>query len=121
MKSLSLIVFTILYAIPGMTQDPVDGFIARVYEQSGKTIPYRLFIPPKYTKSKQYPLIVFLHGADGVGTDNVRQIQGDEAPGTHLWTKSNNVARRPAFILAPQSTGRWFSLSIVPDVISALE
>lgn len=66
-------------------------------------------------------MIVWLHGAGGVGTDNLRQISGDQVPGTRLWTTPKNVARHPAFLVAPQSTGRWFSLSIVPDLIEALQ
>jgi predicted peptidase len=104
-----------------MSQGPVDGFVPRVYNQSGKTIPYRLFIPPKYKKSEQYPLIIWLHGAGGSGTDNLLQIQGDQTPGTHLWTTPNNVARHPAFVLVPQSTGRWSALPVVPDVIEAIK
>ncbi|MBO0800770.1 MAG: prolyl oligopeptidase family serine peptidase [Blastocatellia bacterium] len=70
-------------------------------------MPYRLFIPRKYKKSEKYPLIVWLHGAGGLGTDNLRQIQGDQIPGTHIWTATETQARFPAFVVVPQSAGGW--------------
>ncbi|HEY2382189.1 MAG TPA: PHB depolymerase family esterase [Terriglobia bacterium] len=116
-----LILAIICVALPAMSQEPVDGFAARVYNQGGVTLRYRLFIPPKYKKPKPYPLILWLHGAGGSGADNLRQIQGDQVPGTHLWTTPDNVARHPAFILVPQSEGRWSDVQIVLNVIDALK
>ena len=73
---------------PAMSQDQVDGFVARVYQQSGTTMPYRLFIPAKYKKSRKYPVIVWLHGGGGVGTDNLRQSY-TEYPGMghEIWNR----------------------------------
>jgi predicted peptidase len=68
-----------------------------------------LFIPPGYNKSVKYPLILWLHGAGGVGTDNLRQIQRDQIPGTHIWTTAQNQARHPAFVVVPQSAMGWDS------------
>lgn len=31
--------------------------------KSGKTLPYRLFVPKNYSESKKYPVFFFLHGA----------------------------------------------------------
>lgn len=107
--------------LSAMSQEPVDGFAARLYKQGGVTMPYRLFIPPKYKKSRHYPLILWLHGAGGSGTDNLRQIQGDQVPGTHLWTTPANVARHPAFVLVPQSQRGWFELPVVLNVIDGLK
>jgi len=70
-------------------------------------MPYRLFIPPKYKKSHKYPVIVWLHGGGGSGIDNVRQIQGDQIPGTRIWTTAANQARLPAFVVVPQTTRGW--------------
>ena len=46
----------------------------RVFENEGTTIPYRLILPENYDDSKQYPMLVFLHGAGERGNDNELQF-----------------------------------------------
>jgi len=70
-------------------------------------MPYRLFIPPGYDAQKQYPLILWLHGAGGAGTDNIAQISDDQIPGTRTWTQPDVQSRYPAFVLVPQNPGPW--------------
>ena len=82
-----------------LAQKPVDGFEARTY----KMMPYRLFVPTTYDKSRKYPLIVWLHGSGSVGSDNLKQISGASLRGTHTWTAAQAQAQHPAFVLAPQS------------------
>jgi len=102
-----------LIAMTGTAQDKVDGFVPRVFKnQRQETMPYRLFVPASYNKAGKYPLIIWLHGAGGAGTDNLLQISGDQIPGTRLWTNSENQLRHPAFVLVPQSTGGWASSSV---------
>ena len=113
MKSFVFIPLLILFAVmPGTAEDKIDGFVGRIYKNNRREkMPYRLFIPPSYDKSKKYPLIIWLHGAGGAGDDNLLQISGDQIPGTRLWTKPENQMRHPAFVLVPQSTGGWASTS----------
>jgi predicted peptidase len=73
----------------------------------GERMPYRLFTPARLEPGRRYPLVVFLHGAGGSGTDNVRQLQGANVFGALVWTLPDNQARHPAFILAPQSDVNW--------------
>src|SRR6476660_7715447 len=109
MKAFGLLIFLIGFAaLPAMGQSEVDGFVARTYQGRPRvTMPYRLFIPPGYKKSQDYPLILWLHGAGGIGDDNLRQIIDDQVPGTRLWTRPENLVRYPAFVLVPQSSARW--------------
>jgi predicted peptidase len=112
-----------LAAVPIMSQTDVDGFIAKTYESGPReTMPYRLFVPTTYKKSQQYPLIVWLHGAGGIGDDNLQQIIDDQVPGTRLWTKPENQASHPAFVLVPQSSARWpqVHLSMVLGIIDSV-
>src|SRR5205085_294718 len=85
-------------------------FEARVYrEASGGSIPYRVFKPANYDAKQKYPLVLFLHGAVGAGTDNRRQFNGgNEVPAKAL-TSAENQAKYPCFILAPQCSvqSRW--------------
>jgi predicted peptidase len=90
---------------PGVAaQEHVDGFAARTYLSGrGPAMPYRLFIPPSYDGLRAYPLIVYLHGSGGLGSDNLLQISGGNTNGTHVWAKSEVQAAHPAFVLAPQA------------------
>jgi predicted peptidase len=104
--------FTLLFFLCGpfsfAFEDDIDGFTARIYRSpSGDTMPYRLFIPPDYNDQKPYPLVLWLHGSGGAGTDNIAQISEDQIPGTHLWTEPQTQTMHPAFVLAPQNPGNW--------------
>ena len=106
-----------------VAQSNLDGFAARLHEGPSKqNIPYRLFVPPRYKPSEKYPLILWLHGSDGLGTDNRKQISGFSKPGSHVWTKSENQAQHSAFVVAPQSAGLWdASMALVLETLRELE
>jgi predicted peptidase len=71
-------------------------------DKKGNGLPYRLFVPPNYDAKQKYPLVFWLHGAAGRGSDNVKQISGGNENGTHIWTTPANQTQFPAFVLAPQ-------------------
>ncbi len=78
-------------------------FRKQVYtDKTGNKMPYRLFVPANYDANQKYPLIFWLHGANGRGSDNLKQISGGNEDGTHVWTTPANQAQLPAFVLAPQ-------------------
>jgi len=100
---LAAVVFAAL-AIAAHAQQPIDGFLPRTFTNSkGAKMPYRLFIPPTYDAIHSYPLIVYLHGGAGNGTDNVSQISGGNTEGTHVWATKEAQREHPAFVLAPQA------------------
>jgi predicted peptidase len=108
--------FTLLFFLCGppllALQDDIDGFTARIYRSAaGETMPYRLFIPPGYDTRNPYPLVLWLHGSGGAGTDNIAQISEDQIPGTHIWTEPRTQAQHPAFVLVPQNPGDWVERS----------
>jgi predicted peptidase len=93
--------------------DNADTFEARIFKnRHGKTMPYRLFIPRNYDPRKKYPLLLWLHGGGGRGTDNVKQISGGNTSGSHIWTTPANQATYPSFVLAPQcpEDAMWTSI-----------
>jgi predicted peptidase len=95
----------------------VDGFTARwLRGADGALMPYRLFIPKERAPGVRYPLMVWLHGAGGMGGDNLAQISGDQKPGTHTWTDPATQAAHPAFVLVPQNYGKW---QFVEDTVLA--
>lgn len=67
-------------------------------------LPYRLYVPPSYDRTKAYPLVVFLHGSGSNGTDNIRQLVESVAV---LTGPAQQV--EPAFVLAPHcpSGTKW--------------
>lgn len=74
--------------------------------QTGKTLPYRLFVPADYDKNGHCPVLFFLHGAGERGTDN----------GIHIRVLEQSFRRagdflNEAIVLAPQcpADGRWIS------------
>jgi predicted peptidase len=71
--------------------------------KSGLLVGYRLFTPAGYDKAKKYPLVLALHGAGEVGSNNTTQITANRlAP---RWTDDTLQARVPHFVLAPQCPG----------------
>lgn len=82
-------------------------FTARMHSAPDGDMPYRLFLPVEYDSLQRYPLILWLHGAGGGGTDNADQIAGDQTAGTHAWTTPEMQAEHPVFLLAPQADNGW--------------
>ena len=74
----------------------VDGFAARSFKgANGVTMLYRLFIPGAEPRKTALPLVVYLHGGGGIGDDNLKQISGGNATGTHVWTTPDAQRRHP--------------------------
>ena len=82
----------------------VEKFEEREFSNSsGGRLDYRLFRPANYDPSKQYPLVVYLHGAGGRGDDNLKQLTGGNAWGTRLLSSEKVQRKHPSFVLAPQT------------------
>lgn len=89
----------------------VDDFAARTYDDGkGHKLPFRLFVPRGYDENKQYPLILYLHGAGGRGTDNAQQLI--DVNQAMVFAEPANQRQRPCFILAPQcpSDAQWAAM-----------
>jgi predicted peptidase len=85
---------------------PYDNFgPARSYEHTdGVVLPYRLF-EPESKNGDVYPLVVFLHGSGGTGTDNLQQFKDLIVPPT-VWAFPENQAKYPCYVLVPQGPDR---------------
>jgi predicted peptidase len=93
-----------LFAFALAMQSPPAPFAPRMFTAGGHRMPYRLFIPDAAARRQPLPLVVWLHGASGLGTDNTAQISaGGNELGSGLWVRPDIQARFPAFVVAPQS------------------
>ncbi len=106
-----------LHIIPPPTQ-----LLARVLS-AAPLLPYRLFVPTNYTSSQRYPLVLFMHGAGEVGSDNLRQLSVH--PQALAFVSFARQASSPVFLAAPQCpSGRaWYDpvmLLRLSDLLDAL-
>lgn len=75
--------------------------------EGGETMPYRLFAPDALESGTRYPLVVFLHGSGGSGTENEKQLQGANRFGALVWARPEVQDRWPCFVVAPQTDWNW--------------
>lgn len=72
--------------------------------QNGNTLPYCLYLPDSYTPSKKYPVILFLHGAGEIGSDNTLQLNNIKNMFVY---NADYIAQ--SILICPQ-TPEWWSL-----------
>lgn len=89
----------------------VDELEAFVFDHGGgHRLPYRLY-RPQVRDGEKVPLVLFLHGAGGRGTDNRKQLTDQSAP--LVFVQPENQRRWPSFFLAPQcpTDRRWVEMA----------
>ncbi|MBL0169532.1 MAG: dienelactone hydrolase family protein [Gemmatimonadaceae bacterium] len=79
------------------------GFEARTHTGAW-AMPYRLFQP---AASGRHPLVIYLHGSGGLGTDNQKQMATGNIFGTRVWALPEHQRQFPCFVLAPQTDRGW--------------
>jgi predicted peptidase len=93
-----------------------DG-LARTITVGSETMRYRLYLPAGYTTTKEYPLVLFLHGAGESGTNNSSQVSN------HISNLINlTESQYPSILVAPQlrqSTG-WYPEGNPQDLTPAM-
>lgn len=78
-------------------------FEARSYKGDW-TMPYRLFRP---ATNKRVPLVLYLHGSGGLGSDNLKQLGLGNIFGTRVWLLPENQERNPCYVVVPQTDRGW--------------
>ena len=89
---------------PGLIQQ-FETFVHTNHQD--ESMPYRLYIPRRMELGQKYPLVIFLHGSSGSGTDNEKQLQRANWFGGLVWTLPENQTRFPCFVVAPQTNVNW--------------
>ncbi|MBR5472917.1 MAG: prolyl oligopeptidase family serine peptidase [Clostridia bacterium] len=70
--------------------------------KNGNTLQYCLFIPDDYSANKKYPVILFLHGAGEIGTDNASQLTNIK----NMFSKNPDYVSQ-AIVICPQTPEWW--------------
>ena len=84
-----------------------------LYVQGQDTLPYRLLLPLNYNAKKNYPLVLFLHGAGERGNDNEKQL----VHGGDLFLIDSIRKNYPAIVVFPQcaTNGFWSNIIVHND------
>jgi predicted peptidase len=72
-----------------------NGFITKVYKGPEGEGKYVVYIPKTYTGDKEFPLILFLHGAGETGSDGEKQVKVGLGPAIKKMTNFPFIAVFP--------------------------
>ena len=82
----------------------VDATFEMRTHKSDWEMPYRLFRP---AASGKLPLVMYLHGSGGLGTDNQKQMGLGNVFGTRVWALPENQKVHPCYVVVPQTDRGW--------------
>ena len=103
---LYLLLFT-LFSLQGFSQD-FSLFEKKEFVQNSDTLPYRILLPINYVAGKQYPMVLFLHGAGERGKDNEKQL----VHGAKMFLEDSIRNKYPAIVVFPQCPQNSFWANI---------
>jgi predicted peptidase len=107
----------VTFAIPslGRTQ---TGFLDRTVTVSGKSYRYEVYVPSDFSKHKQWPVILFLHGSGERGVDGLLQT---DVGLPHAIRQHNS--RFPFVVVMPQCEGGkiWGDPGMMLQALAALQ
>lgn len=112
------LLFTFLIFTSGFAKaQNTPAYSKEIFVSGQDTLPYRLLYPLNYNKNKQYPLVLFLHGAGQRGNDNETQLAGVPK----ALTDSIGRQKYPCFILVPQCAKKdaWVKFPGFPSSLQA--
>lgn len=88
------------YKSPFVVGEPVKDVFNDV--KNGNRLPYTIYFPNDYTPSKKYPVLLYLHGAGSIGTDNESHLGSVE-----IMFRYNADFMSQAIVICPQSPEWW--------------
>lgn len=75
-----------------------DLYLKEYFVSQSDTLKYRIMMPKNFDKSKQYPVVLFLHGSGQRGNDNESQLVN----GGSLFTSQQNRNMFQSIVIFPQ-------------------
>lgn len=85
-------------AQPATTPASQTGFLSHSLRVGGVEYRYAVYVPADYQSTRQWPIILALHGSDDFGTDGRKQLNGGLAPKIRTYPD-----RFPTIVVFPQS------------------
>lgn len=106
--SCSFLLFLLM--IPALVKaQGTEEFLKERFVQGKDTLNYRILYPKDFSEEKQYPVVLFLHGAGERGSDNEAQL----IHGADLFLK--NREKYPAIVIFPQAPGEDYWANVKVD------
>lgn len=106
-----IVLFLLVFLFNGSNAQDTTAYIKKIFTaSSGHQLPYRILFPEDYDSGKDYPLVLFLHGAGERGDDNRSQL----IHGAGLFLDSTVRSTYPAIVVFPQCAREsyWSSVSV---------
>ncbi|SFZ94318.1 Phospholipase/Carboxylesterase [Flaviramulus basaltis] len=97
---------TLLFlCLSNMLKAQNNEFSYELYLNDNDTLQYRMLLPKNFSEEKQYPVVLFLHGAGERGSNNESQLVN----GSKLFLNDMNRGAFPAIVIFPQcpKEGYW--------------
>lgn len=92
------LVVGIIFLISNSVIAQQELYEAKMFINNTDTLNYRIMYPKDFSKDKQYPLVLFLHGAGERGSNNASQL----VHGSKLFAEETNRGAFPALVIFPQ-------------------
>ncbi len=97
-KVLIINLFVALSYFSSMAQKNYSLFEKEIFILENDTLLYRIMYPINFSKDKEYPVILFLHGSGERGNDNEKQL----IHGSNIFSSDQNRKDFPSIVIFPQ-------------------
>ena len=93
-------IFSLLFIVSlvNLSAQEKEHYSEELHINNEDTLRYRMLLPKNFDTSKQYPLVLFLHGAGERGEDNIKQL----AQGSKMFLNETVRDSFPAIVIFPQ-------------------
>ncbi len=105
MNAIAFFVFLLASVRPAVAQDrdPAVGKLSEELQRKAKSLnPQYLVFLPKQDPDAAVPLLLYLHGAGGVG-NNIDKVRGQAS---RVWEGIEKFKKGPCIVVAPQCSGK---------------
>ncbi|WP_339895039.1 phospholipase [uncultured Algibacter sp.] len=109
-KSIKLLVLIVIF-FGGKMVAQESLYQEKKYIKAQDTLLYRIMYPKHFDETKQYPLVLFLHGAGERGNNNKRQL----VHGSSIFASEKNRDSFPAIVIFPQCSKKSFWANATVD------
>lgn len=100
-------------ALTGLQAEPEKGFVAKEIQIDETVYRYQVYVPEGWSPAREWPVIVFLHGAGERGSDGQRHVERGLGPAIR-----QNPGAFPAVIVMPQCRrGVWWNDSAMEQLV----